>query len=306
MNYAKYQFPVHPSKMLRLLIDTDMRNEADDPYAVAHALLSPRFDTLGIIAAHFGTRKQQDSMEASYAEVRKLLSVMHWPEDLAIKGAEKPLPDEFTPVHSEGAQRIIEAAMADSELPLYVLFLGPLTDMASALLLEPRIAGRLTCIWIGGDHYPSGGPEFNVMNDIAAANVVFRSTVPVWQVPRSTYQQVVVSLAELESRVRPCGQLGRYLFDQLVAYGQTPSALHTIRTGECWCLGDSPAVGLLLSEYGYTYDWIQAPEVGSRMEYIHTGRNRPIRVYHTVDSRFILEDLYAKLKLFAEKEADEQ
>ena len=303
MNYTDYQFPVHPSKKLRLLINTDVKNEADDPYAVAHALLSPRFEHLGIIAAHFGTHKQADSMEASYAGVKELLSIMRFPAELAIKGAPTPLPNEFTPVPSDGARAIVDAAMADSSLPLYVLFMGPLTDMASALLTEPRIAGRMTCVWIGGDHYPSGGPEFNMMNDIAAANVVFRSTLPVWQVPRSTYQQVVVSLAELESRVLPYGALGRYLFEQLVAYGQTPAALHTIRTGECWCLGDSPAVGLLLSEYGYHYEWIQAPEVGARMEYIHTGRNRPIRVYQTVDSRFILEDFYAKLKLFAEKGA---
>jgi len=37
------------------------------------------------------------------------------------------------------------------------------------------------------------------------------------------------------------------------------------------------------------------------MHYVHTGRNRPIRVYETMDSRFILEDFYAKLKLFSDQ-----
>lgn len=63
-------------------------------------------------------------------------------------------------------------------------------------------------------------------------------------------------------------------------------------------LGDSPAVGLILFEDRFSFDWIEAPEIGKDMQYIHTHRNRPIRVYRSVDSRFILEDLYAKLELF--------
>jgi inosine-uridine nucleoside N-ribohydrolase len=74
--------------------------------------------------------------------------------------------------------------MKDDPRPLYVLFLGPLTDLASAYLQEPRIANRLTAIWIGGGAYPSGSIEFNLSNDIHAANVVFSSPIPLWQVPR--------------------------------------------------------------------------------------------------------------------------
>ncbi len=51
---------------------------------------------------------------------------------------------------SEGSSLIIEEAMKDDPRPLYVLFLGPLTDLAAAYLQEPRIANRLTAIWIGG------------------------------------------------------------------------------------------------------------------------------------------------------------
>ena len=266
-----------------------------------HALLSPRFDNRGIIAAHFGDEKSPHSMEDSYDEVLKVLDLMDFPKELAYRGAVHPLPDEKTPVESDGARLIIEEAMKESDMPLYVIFLGPLTDMAAAYLMEPRIAGRLTCIWIGGAKYPEGGYEYNLNNDIKAARVVMNSEIPVWQIPRNVYSQVIVSLAELEYKVRPCGELGMYLFDQLAENGHTTFARATTRTGEYWCLGDSPAVGVLLFAHMYDYEWLQAPLITDNMTYVKNSQNRPIRVYNRVDNRFILEDFYAKLALFTSK-----
>ena len=301
MIYDKYQFSIPEGKMVRMIVNTDAKNEADDQYAIVHALLSPRFDNRGIIAAHFGDEKSPHSMEDSYDEVLKVLDLMDFPKELAYRGAAHPLPDEKTPVESDGARLIIEEAMKESDMPLYVIFLGPLTDMAAAYLMEPRIAGRLTCIWIGGAKYPEGGYEYNLNNDIKAARVVMNSEIPVWQIPRNVYSQVIVSLAELEYKVRPCGELGRYLFDQLEEHGHTSFARATTRTGEYWCLGDSPAVGVLLFAHMFDYDWVQAPLITDNMTYAKNSQNRPIRVYNRVDHRFILEDFYAKLALFTNK-----
>ena len=298
MVYNNYHFRIPEGKMVRLIVNTDAKNEADDQYAIVHALLSPKFDNRGIIAAHFGNEKSPHSMEDSYDEVLKMLDLMDFPRDLAYKGADRRLPDEKTPVESQGARLIIEEAMKESDMPLYVIFLGPLTDMASAYLMEPRIAGRLTCIWIGGGKYPEGGYEYNLNNDIRSARVVMNSDMPVWQIPRNVYSQVIVSLAELEYKVRPCGELGRYLFDQLEEHGHTSFARATKRTGEYWCLGDSPAVGVLLFAHMFDYDWVQAPLITDNMTYAKNSQNRPIRVYNRVDHRFILEDFYAKLALF--------
>jgi hypothetical protein len=57
----------------------------------------------------------------------------------------------------------------------------------------------------------------------------------------------------------------------------------------------------MLYEHPYRFDWIPAPKVSPEMMYIHGQKNRPIRVYNYVDSRFILEDFYAKLEMFNEK-----
>ena len=201
MTCTHYNFPVPEEKMVRVITDTDLCNEADDPFAVVQALLSPKFDNVGVVAAHFGTR-DPNGMQKSWQGLKDLTVLMQLTVPV-LHGAPHALPDAATPVPSEGAKLIIREAMKEDTRPLFVLLLGPLTDLASAYLQEPRIAGRLTAIWIGGAPYPVGGPEFNLGNDVNAVNVVFGSTMPVWQVPKNVYEMMPVSMAELEYRVRP-------------------------------------------------------------------------------------------------------
>ncbi|WP_319477969.1 nucleoside hydrolase [Marispirochaeta aestuarii] len=299
MIYDKYSFKIPEGMGIRVITDTDAKNEADDQYCIVHTLLSPRFDNVGMIAAHFGDKRSKTSMEDSYQEVVKIFDLMKFEKSIIRKGATKCLPDMQTPVQSEGAKLIIEEAMKDDEKPLFVTFLGPLTDLASAYLIEPRIADRLTCIWIGGGVYPTGGPEYNLSNDINAANVVFNSTIPLWQVPRDVYHQMIVSITELEEKVAPYGEIGKYLYEQLIEAAHKAWAKKPPRTGEVWSLGDSPVVGLMLWDHMHDFDWIPAPNATEDMYYVHKLNNRPIRVYKRINSRFILEDFFSKIKKFA-------
>ncbi|PHV70451.1 nucleoside hydrolase [Sporanaerobium hydrogeniformans] len=303
MIYDKYKFVVPKEKQVRVITNTDAYNEADDQFAIVQTLLSPKLDNVGMIAAHYGIERDSDSMEKSYEEINRIFDAMNLEkEGMIFKGADKPLKDRVTPVDSEGARLIIKEAMSDDTRPLFVTFMGPLTDLASAYLIEPRIASRLTAIWIGGGQYPVGGVEFNLSNDIHAANIVFGSAIPVWQVPKNVYEMMPVSLAELECRVEPCGGIGKYVFNQLIEHSHADIPRKSpFRTGESWVLGDSPAVGLILYEHRFEFDYIPAPQITQDMTYIHTGLNRPIRVYRKIDSRLILEDFYCKLALFARR-----
>ncbi|MDD3930229.1 MAG: nucleoside hydrolase [Sphaerochaeta sp.] len=305
MRYTSYAFQVPEEKIVRVITNTDAKNEADDQFAIVHALLSPKFENVGFIAAHYGITRHQDSMQQSYLDLETIFEKMGFPSDgLLFHGCERPLASKTELLPSEGASLIIEEAMKDDSRPLYVLFLGPLTDLASAYLQEPRIANRLTAIWIGGGAYPSGSIEYNLSNDIHAANVVFSSTIPVWQVPKNVYEMIPVSLAELEQKVYPHGEIGAYLLDQLNEHAHEEGPRKSVfRSGETWVLGDSPAVGLVLYEHRYEFDWVPAPLIGMDMQYVHTGLNRPIRVYRRIDPRLILEDFYSKLALFATKSA---
>lgn len=300
MVYDNYSYRIPEGKRYRLLMDSDAANEADDPFAIAHGLLSPKFDNRGIIAAHFGTVRSKNSMEDSYCKIKTLLGHMGFPAKLAYRGADGALEGKKVPFLSEGGRKIIEEAMrTDTEEALFVVFMGPLTDMAQAYLTEPAIAKRLTCIWIGGGKYPEGGFEYNLSNDILAANIVMESDIPLWQIPRDVYSEVIVSMAELECRVKKCGELGKYLFEQLEECSHTPASMATNRTGEFWCLGDSPAIGVLLLEQLFGYHWGAAPFITKDMMYVEGRPGRQIKIYERVNTRYILEDFYAKLALFS-------
>lgn len=292
------------NKKARVIVNTDAKNEADDQYAIVHALLTPSFEIRGIIPAHFGTRKVADSMAASRSEVDLLIDLMGMNGKFRVEnGAPQALPDERTGSSSPGANLIIEEAMKEDPRPLHVAFYGPLTDMATAFLLEPQIAERdVRVIWIGGGPWPNGGPEYNLSNDIHAANVIFRSSLPIWQIPSPVYRRMAVSYAELERRVGQCGKVGRYLVDQLIAWNTD----HVEGPIEYRSLGDSPAVGVMVYPDCGSWSMQPAPEFTADMHYIHRGGNRAIRVYDWVDARFIHEDFFAKLTEFAHSGQEKQ
>ncbi|MFP4017294.1 MAG: nucleoside hydrolase [Halanaerobiales bacterium] len=288
-----YHFKVPDNKKIRIILDTDAACEADDQYAIVHALLTPRFLIRGIVAEQFGG---ENSVEESYQEIQHILKLMNISGDIPIKrGAPRALSSEKDMIESEGAKFIVNEAMRDVEEPLYVLCQGAITNMALALLIEPEIAERLTCIWIGGASYPKGGWEFNLLNDYHAANIVFKSNLNLWQVPMDCYTRMQVGYAELEKKVRPYGEIGKYLFEQMIELGNSERGSWSM--GESWSLGDSPAIGLALNPgCGWSHE-IKAPTVDEKGHYHTCVSNQTIKVFHDIDSRYILEDFFAKLYL---------
>ncbi|MCG8710066.1 nucleoside hydrolase [Brenneria sp. 4F2] len=304
---AQPLFQVAAHKQMRVIISSDAKNEADDDFAVVHALLTPSFQVKGIIAAHYARtaplmkRDPGTSMEKSYQELKHLLTLMGNTDVPLHRGAVDALKKgETAPALSDGAKALIKEAMKPDDAPLFVLVMGSLTDVSAALLAEPRIAQKMTVVWIGGMPYPKGGWEYNLFNDPVAADNVFKSQVPLWQVPHNVYMSVRVSLSELALRVKPQGTVGGYLWRQLIDFNQEISA--AIKDvpwpkSEVWVLGDNPSVSLLLDDHEYHYTLSDAPRLNDDLSYALQPGARQIRVYNQVDVRFTLEDLYAKLAL---------
>lgn len=128
-----------------------------------------------VIAEQFGgIYKKNGTEQESYDEIVNIVTLMGIRDEVNIlHGAPNGLVDEKTPIDSEGARFIIEEAMKDDSRPLFVCNLDAITNLASAYLMEPRIAEKITVIWIGGGAYPEGGFEFNQNNDINAARIYY-------------------------------------------------------------------------------------------------------------------------------------
>ena len=294
-DYTIFDVPFPSKAKKRVIVNTDAKNEADDQYAIVHAVLTPSFELHGIIPAHFGTGKSATSLQDSHDETMLLLRLMDLEDEVRVEdGATHAIPDEVTPVESDGPRFIIGEAMKDDKRPLHVAFYGPLTDMASALLMEPSIQeSNIRVIWIGGGDWPTGGREYNLSNDINAANVVMKSSLEVWQIPRTTYRTMSVSTAELIEKVYPQGEIGKYLVEQLIEHNAATNPDMEFRS-----LGDSPCIGIIMDPECGKFTWRPAPTFDEQMHYTHTGKYRPIRVYENVNTRFIHEDLFVKLAQF--------
>lgn len=293
-----FEFP--EVKKLRVIIDTDCNCEADDLFAVAHGLMTPRFDVMAITAEHYGTTDEgegpEQTMLASFAQASKVVELMGLKGEVnLLEGCRATLPADGSYVESPASRFIVEEALRDDPRPLYVLCQGAVTNLASAYLMDNRIADRLTAIWIGGAPYPEGGWEFNLTNDLRAANVLMDSGIAVWQVPSNVYGMMRVSIATLMQKVYPCGEIGKYMMENLFAVNRRMCAIEFV-TGEVWQLGDSPVVGLLLHPMPDCYTMQGAPRFDEEGHYILRPDNpNRIRLYHSIDARFILDDMYAKL-----------
>ena len=156
------QCPEHP---VDVVIDTDTFNEVDDQFALAYLLRNPdRLRLQAIYAAPFLNEKAdtpKDGMEKSYQEILKLLELAGTPEYQAkvYKGAERFLEhtgrsaqeeqNRIAPAVSEASEDLIRRAMTHSaENPLYVIGIAAATNIASAILCEPKITERMVVVWL--------------------------------------------------------------------------------------------------------------------------------------------------------------
>lgn len=287
----KYHFTVPEYKRVRVIVSSDTACEADDPFAIAHALLSPKLDVKAVIAEHFMSK---DSMEKSFAAATKLLALMK--SDIPVlHGQVWPKNGQL----SEGTQFIIDEARKDDPRKLFVLCMGAMTTTADAIKAAPDIADKLTIVTIGGRGYREHHValrEFNWGNDPEAINYILRDTnTELWQVPFSGYAFVRTSPTMLQQKLAPCGEVGEYLLRQMDEYNNGPYAGWT--AGESWSLGDNPSVAVVIDDCAGRSQWENAWLIDAETNYVEELPERKIRVYHTINSHFVLEDLFAKLQL---------
>ena len=289
-------------KKIRVIIDTDAACEADDPFAIVQALLSPKLIVKGILAEHFN---EKGSVRKSFDEIMTILDAMNLKVPVFV-GEESSIDSAGWPESvSEAAEFIISEAMQDDPKPLYILCQGAITNLAAALRRKPAIKDRIKVVWIG-THGLSDKPapfrEFNAGNDVTAANYVLESGVNLWLVPSDVYTTITVGLAELKLKVLPCGRIGKHLYENMIDYNLSPRAGWT--QGESWSLGDSPAIAIAINPECGKYVYAPAPHVNEDTSSSSRSGNPVIRVYKSVDSRYILEDFFAKLQLFAAEKAE--
>lgn len=285
-----------PVGKVRMVLDTDTFNEVDDQFAVTHALLSPESMTVEAIYAAPYYKKiiasPGEGMELSYQEILQLLQRLdRSAEGLVYRGSPAFMANGTEPIESEAARDLIQRAMsADENEPLYVVAIGAITNIASAILLEPSIIERIVVVWLGGHalYWPSAR-EFNLSGDPHAARVLFDCGVPLLQLPCwPVVSHLLTNIPELERYVEPCGEIGAFLTERVKGY----HAEHRGWGKEIW---DLAATAYLVSP-----DWIEttlvhSPILTSEETWSVDQRRHLIRTATKIKRDDIFRDFFDKL-----------
>ena len=207
-----------PTGVIDAVLDTDAFNEVDDQFAISLFLRMPeRVRPLALYAAPFYNSNSSgpaDGMEKSYDELGRLLPLLGREDLPRYRGADRYLPSETEAVDSPAARDLIARAMPYSpERPLYVVAIGAITNVASALLLAPEIKEKIVVVWLGGHSLDwAHTKEFNMVQDIAAARVVMGCGVPFVQLPcMGVVDAFAISKPELERWLVGKNPLADYL-----------------------------------------------------------------------------------------------
>ncbi len=212
----------HTDEKVDVILDTDAFNEQDDQFAIAQTMLSSeKINLIAITAAPFSNKRADvaTGLELSYQEAVKVRDLVDPASEIPVfRGSTKYLPDKNTPVDSEAARYIIEAANKASDR-IYIIAIGCLTNVASAILMQPDIVSRAAVIWLGGHSYQFPDPrEFNLKQDIPAAQIVFASGIPLVQIPAGgVTDHLTTTVPELKEYIDGKNAIGTYLTD-LIRY----------------------------------------------------------------------------------------
>lgn len=290
-----------PKGKVDVVLDTDAYNEVDDQFAIAYMIKAKeKLNPVAIYAAPFfnqNSESPEDGMLKSYDEIIRVARMAGWdhPEKV-YHGSRTYLPDENTPVMSPAAEDLARRAMNyTSEKPLYVAAIGAITNIASALLINPEIRERIVVIWLGcnGLHWDNNW-EFNLRQDIPAGRVLLSSGVPVVLIPANGVNSMFhTNEHELRYWLVDKNPLCDYLARRMIA------TANEYAKGKPWSrvIWDVAPISWLMDEEGrYMLDRIiPAPLPAPDSHWTYDETRHSIRYVYGVYRDYLMEKLFTHL-----------
>lgn len=290
----------YPRNQVDVVIDSDAYNEIDDQFAIAYLIKSKeKIRVKAIYAVPFYNERSdspEDGMLKSYEEINKLLHIMEGDERevTTFYGSNRFLSSEFKEVQSAAASDLACRAMSYSaDNPLYVVAIGALTNIASAILINSQIIDNIVVIWLGGNaHHWIHNREFNCYEDVAAARVVFNSQVAIVHIPcMGVASGFTVSQIEFDQYLKNKNTLCDYLLSHTIRVGNMESK-HSYWSRIVW---DVTAAGWLIND-NFTWSYlteIPIPEYDNR--YTFSKTRHIYRYVYFINRDSLLTDLVSKL-----------
>ena len=228
----------------KIWLDTDAYNEIDDQFVIAYTYISDKMELVAVSAEHFMHDRCNDmalGMEQSYNEIKKVLSLADPNHNVPVyRGSVNTISNTGSFVESEAADALIRTARQCDEL-LYVVAIGALTNVTSAIMKAPDICEKICVVFVGCRPLSLNCPvEYNVEQDYAAAQQLFESGVPLIIIPDADVTSKLRSPIDCVSKLKGANAVCDYLYEisenAYRAVGCPPTWARTI-----WDLG-APAI----------------------------------------------------------------
>ncbi len=299
---ANSQIPGQPlrQRTARVVLDSDAANYFDDQFALAYAALSRKEIVIeALYAAPFTNQRTatpHDGMKRSHAEIERVLETLGIGGQIPVlAGATDHMQAADHPVESPAAQDIVDRVMRPASPVDHVVSIGPATNVASALAIEPAIRQRVTVVWLGGTpHHTLSASEFNLRQDVHAARALFDSGVRLIQVPApGVAEHLRTTEAEIAERIRGSSAIGTYLADLVAAHtavGHGPTS-----SSRAFAVWDLAAVAWLVNPGWVPSVTTSSPSLSRDLEWLHNSGRPQMRVATGVLRDEIFEDLFRKL-----------
>lgn len=285
-----------PNGKVRMVLDTDTYNEIDDQFALTYALLSKdKVKLEAVYAAPFLNNRSKsagDGMEKSYQEILTLLKFLGAsPENFAFRGSDKYLADVSNPMRSDAALDLVKKARASSpENPLYVVAVGCITNIASALLIDPEIIKNIVVVWLGGNslEWPTQ-KEFNLMQDVKSAQVVLNSGVPMVIMPcKPVISHFHTTIPEMELYLKGKNDISDYLLKSTIEYSGGKDYWSKV----VW---DVTAVAWLINPSWLPTNIVHSPVLTDQVTYSVDQSRHFIRIATSVNRDAVFRDLFTRI-----------
>lgn len=227
---------IKSKRVKKVILDTDTYNEIDDQYALAYCYLSDMIDLLSVNAAPFYNDKSEgfeDGMLKSYDEIHRVLALTDPDYKTPVyHGSRTTIEVSGEAVDSPAARNIIDTVKNSDEI-VYVLAIGAITNVSSALMMDPSIKDNMAVIWLGGNQIEGDNlGEFNLVQDYTAGQILLNSGVPLLLCPAWCIVSVLTTNIELTRDLfghnKICDYLGGITEQTWRDAGENPGWVRTI------------------------------------------------------------------------------
>lgn len=240
-------------------------------------------------------------MERSFDEIHAVFDTLHMSSDgRAFRGSDGYLTSVEQPLQSDAVHHLIATARASPpDDPLYVVAMGCVTNVASALLLAPDIVERVVVVWTSG--YPSHAPHinysFNLEQDMLASTVLLDSGVPLVYLPGfHVGAQLRLSLPEMDHYVRGRGAIGEHLHH---LYTHNPLWQLAGIEGfyaHSWVIWDVITIAWLINPQWVPSELVRTPLLGADQRWRQGVDRHLMREAYAVARDAIFADFFRKLE----------